>query len=161
MKKALLLTVFATLFISLSGTAQSLTISDIEKLVWMNSSDKQDFLISKGFDFWREKVLTISDEDVTNISYGKGQVSNGVAYHYSEVFSYFDRKQFDPLHNISYSIYSASHYLEIKKYIKLNYKLQLVGDVETYKKDKITIIFNSLRDELDKTRWIIGAFHDI
>lgn len=142
--------------------AQSLSIEDIEKLVWMNSSDKQDFLITKGFDFWRKRDFNVSNQDVSNIDYGKGKVSNGNLYHYSELFSYFDKKQTELLHNITYSTYSSSHYLTIKKYVKLYYKWQSSDDgIEVYKKGKVTITFQSLRDDLDNTRWIIGSFHDI
>jgi hypothetical protein len=67
------------------------------------------------------------------------------------------------LTNITYSTYLADHYLNIKKYVKANFTYQssLSKDsFEFYKKNGITISFSTQRDQLDNTRYIIGAFHD-
>jgi hypothetical protein len=71
---------------TLNSKAQSLNLSDLEKLVYMNASDKQDYLISKQFDYWRTRKSEIAGENVTSVDYGKSKVSNGEIYHYKSMF---------------------------------------------------------------------------
>jgi hypothetical protein len=134
--------------------AQSITLQDLVKLVWMKNSDKQDFLNNKGFDYWRTLNLQGSIE---NIDYAKDRIDNGVLFHYKETLSYLPNV---PSGNITYSIYSLEHLLTIKKYVIANYKLQKIENVNWYKKGSVFINFGTIIDDLGIKRYNIGLYHD-
>ncbi len=134
--------------------AQSISLQDLVKLVWMKNSDKQDFLSNKGFDYWRTRNLQGS---IKNIDYGKERVDNGALFHYMEILSYIPNV---PSGNITYSIYSQEHFLAIKKYVLANYKLQNIENMNWYKKGSVFINFGTITDDLGIKRYNINLYHD-